>query len=134
MTIRRRRVIAAATVAVAAAATTLVGGSPAFANVTVTTLTSGLNVRDCYHPTKAAYPGYGCTTIVASLENNLSIRLVCQHAGDGVGPQNDYYWDYILFPATSAHGSGEGYVTDWYVNTGVSSPPFRDTRVPICDY
>ncbi|MFY1683737.1 hypothetical protein [Micromonospora sp.] len=111
-----------------------VAPSAAMANVDVTIGSSDVNVRDCYHPApKKAWPGSWCT-LQATLEAHLPVRMVCQYPGDGVGPQGDYYWDYVLYPATSRHGSGEGYVSDWYVNTGVSSYPYRDYRVPLCNY
>jgi hypothetical protein len=130
----RRRGLVAALVAAFAAAVTLASGGPASASTQGVWIGQDrLSVRDCYHPYKQPYPSQSCT-YQATLENGLGVTLVCQTAGQGIGPQNDVYWDYVVYPATGGHGSGEGYVADWYVDTNVPNPPFRDWNVPLCSY
>jgi hypothetical protein len=124
---RSRRGLLLGLAAAGAAAATLAVSTPAFATVNVSIWNANANVRDCYHPWQP-YPNTGCTS-QATLEAGLSIRLVCQYAGQTVS--GDPYWDYVLYPATASHGAGEGYVSDSLVYTGYAS---RDSQVPICSY
>lgn len=126
-----RRGTTLAALAMAAIGGMLFTGAPAFANQSVSIAGSAVSVRDCYHPSKQPYPSTSCT-YQATLEAGLGVRLVCQYAGQSIS--GDVYWDYVLYPATGSHGAGEGYVSDWYVNTGVPNPPYRDYNVPICAY
>ncbi|MEU2552377.1 hypothetical protein ABZ589_11965 [Streptomyces sp. NPDC013313] len=126
---RRRRhrglLLGLATTGVALA--TLAVGTPAFATTSVSIWNANANVRDCYHPPQS-YPSTNCT-VQATLEARLPVRLVCQYPGQTVS--GDAYWDYVLYPATSGHGAGEGYVSDSLVYTGYGS---RDPQVPICTW
>ncbi|MEU1404095.1 hypothetical protein ABZ471_17275 [Streptomyces sp. NPDC005728] len=128
---KRPRLAMIAALAAAVAGLTLAAGTPASATQNVTIGSSSVSVRDCYHPGKQPYPSTSCT-YKTTLEAGLAVRLVCQYAGQNIS--GDSYWDYVLYPATSNHGSGEGYVSDWYVNTGVTSAPYRDYNVPLCSY
>jgi hypothetical protein len=128
---RIRRRVLLGLLASATIGATLAAGTPAFATTSVVIGGSAVSVRDCYHPSKQPYPSTSCT-YQATLEAGLGVRLVCQYAGEGIS--GDAYWDYVLYPATASHGSGEGYVSDWYVNTGVTSAPYRDYDVPLCSY
>jgi hypothetical protein len=97
------------------------------ANQTVTISTTiSPALRDCYHPSKQPYPKTACT-FRFYVPTGTTVNLVCQYSGEKIG--DDYYWDYIEVP-----GRGYGYVTDEYVNTGVTSPPYRDYNVPLCSY
>jgi hypothetical protein len=129
----RRLIVGVVSLLVAITGLSVAVATPALANATVYVGGSGVAVRDCYHPYKQQYPSTSCT-YQASLEAHLTVRLVCQTAGQGVGSGNDYYWDYILYPATANHGSGEGYASDWYINTNIYNYPYRDYDVPLCNY
>ena len=110
------------------------GASPAVVrplNQIVSIGGTSVAVRDCYHPSKQTYPSQSCT-FQATLEAGLQVTLVCQYSGQGI--YGDYYWDYVLYPATGSHGSGQGYTSDWYVNTGIPNAPYRDPSVPLCSY
>jgi hypothetical protein len=131
----RRAVILSGLLAAAALPALAVAG-PAAASVRpnsqiVSIGGTAVSVRDCYHPSKQPYPSTSCT-FQATLEAGLQVTLVCQYAGQSIS--GDAYWDYVLYPATASHGSGQGYVSDWYVNTGISSAPYRDPNVPLCSY
>lgn len=130
---RRRKVLGTATIAAALAGSVLAAGPASAATQQVVIGGTPVSVRDCYHPTKQPYPSTNCT-YQATLEAGLHVTLVCQTAGQGIGSGNDYYWDYVLYGATGSHGSGEGYVSDWYVNTNVPNYPYRDYNVPLCTY
>lgn len=132
--LRKRRGVLFGLLATASVAAMLAAGTPASAATQGVRIgNDNLSVRDCYHPYKQSYPSQSCT-FQATLEAGLAVTLVCQTAGQGIGPQNDVYWDYVVYPATAGHGSGEGYVADWYVNTNVPNAPFRDYNVPLCSY
>jgi hypothetical protein len=73
---------------------------------------SGVNVRDCYHPTTQLPPSTNCT-YQTTLSAGTSIHVVCQRSGQNIG--GDPVWDYITY------SGGEGYVADYYINTGYSS-------------
>lgn len=124
---RRRRGLLLGLAAAGAAVATLAVGTPAFATTNVSIWNADANVRDCYHPAQP-YPSTSCAP-QTTLEAGLGVRLVCQYAGQTVS--GDPYWDYVLYPATSRHGAGEGYVSDSLVYTGYGS---RDPQVPICTW
>ncbi|MFI0938675.1 hypothetical protein [Streptomyces sp. NPDC021020] len=123
----RRRGLLLGLAAAGAATAVLAVGTPAFATTDVTIWDANANVRDCYHPPQS-YPSTSCAP-QATLEAWLPVRLVCQYPGQTVS--GDPYWDYVLYPATSAHGAGEGYVSDSLVYTKFGT---RDPQVPICTW
>ncbi|MGQ4479349.1 hypothetical protein [Streptomyces sp. SAS_276] len=128
---RLRRGSTLAGLAALAVGAMLAVSTPAFANENVTIGSSGSPVRDCYHPAQS-YPSTSCTYLT-TLEGGLAVRLVCQYAGQNYSG-HDVYWDYVLYPATANHGAGQGYTYDYNVNTAATSPPYRDSRVPICTW
>ncbi|MFD5065605.1 hypothetical protein [Streptomyces sp. NPDC058394] len=72
---------------------------------------SGVNVRDCYHPVQLP-PSTSCTYQTA-LSAGTGVHVVCQRSGQNIG--GDAVWDYVTYPG------GEGFVADYYINTGYSS-------------
>jgi hypothetical protein len=120
-TLRRGAMAAAAAVAVGLS--TLVGASPAHASWYGATVgNSGVNVRDCYHPSKAPQPGTSCT-YQTFLGSGTGVHIVCQHSGDNIGGDN--VWDYVTY------NGGEGYVADYYIYTGYSN---WIPGVDVCNY
>jgi hypothetical protein len=113
---RRRARRAAAVTALAVAATaTLVAttAAPAQASWYAATVGgSGVNVRDCYHPTVQLPPSTNCT-YKATLSAGTSVRIVCQRWGQNIN--GDAVWDYVVYPG------GEGFAADYYIYTGYSS-------------
>lgn len=73
---------------------------------------SGVNVRDCYHPTVQLPPSTNCT-LHATLGSGTGVNIVCQRSGQNIG--GDAVWDYITYPG------GEGLASDYYLYTGYSS-------------
>jgi hypothetical protein len=73
---------------------------------------SGVNVRDCYHPSVNLPPSTSCT-YQATLGSGTQVHIVCQRAGQNIGGDN--VWDYVTY------SGGEGFAADYYINTGYSS-------------
>jgi hypothetical protein len=73
---------------------------------------SGVNVRDCYHPTVQLPPSTNCT-YQTTLGSGTGVHIVCQRSGQNIG--GDPVWDYITYPG------GEGLAADYYIYTGYSS-------------
>jgi len=111
-----RRAGAAVGAVGAAAALALAGASAADAApaswYTATVGSSGVNVRDCYHPTVQLPPSTNCT-LHASLGAGTSVHIVCQRSGQNIGGDN--VWDYVTYPG------GEGLAADYYIYTGYTS-------------
>ncbi|WP_333768486.1 hypothetical protein [Streptomyces sp. IBSBF 2435] len=120
--LRSRHTAAVAVTVAAATAAVLAVATPSFANEDATTYGS-VTLRDCYHPSKQAYPSTSCTAIGTI---SGAVRLVCQYPGQSIS--GDSYWDYVLY------GSSQGYVSDEYVKTQATAAPWRDYNVPICSY
>jgi hypothetical protein len=109
----RRRVAVATTVAVAAMGAGFATAHPALASWQLATVgNSGVNVRDCYHPTVQLPPSTNCT-YQAALSAGTSVHIVCQRAGQNIG--GDSVWDYVTYPG------GEGFAADYYIYTGYAN-------------
>jgi hypothetical protein len=113
----------ALTAAVGAFGVTFAVASPAQASWHSATVGgSGVNVRDCYHPTKAYQPSTSCT-YQTTLGAGTSVHIICQHSGENIG--GDSVWDYV------SYNGGEGYVADYYIYTGYNS---WIPGVDVCNY
>lgn len=109
----RRRTAAALTLALATAGAGVVMADPALASWYPASVgSSGVNVRDCYHPTVHLPPSTSCT-YQAALGAGTGIHIVCQRAGQNINGDN--VWDYVTY------SGGEGYAADYYIYTGYSS-------------
>lgn len=109
----RKRWIRGAGVAAAAGATLIATTATAQASwYTAYVGSSGVNVRDCYHPTVQLPPSTNCT-LQTYLNPGTGVHIVCQRSGQNIG--GDAVWDYITYPG------GEGLAADYYINTGYAS-------------
>jgi hypothetical protein len=109
----RRRIATAITLALATAGTGLVMAGPAMASWYPATVgASGVNVRDCYHPTVKLPPSTNCTYLT-TLSPGTSVNIVCQRTGQNIGGDN--VWDYVVY------SGGQGLAADYYINTGYPS-------------
>jgi len=105
----RRTIAGTALVMLLAAATVLTGAAPAAASWHQAHVgNSGVNVRDCFHP-QWHVPSTSCT-FQAYLAPGTSVHVVCQYF-PGQNINGDAVWDYIVY------AGGEGYASDWYINT-----------------
>lgn len=122
---RRSRVPARLAAVVAVGATVLsLTAAPAHASWHAANVGgSGVNVRDCYHPTKPPWPGTSCR-LQATLAPGTAVHVVCQYVGELVN--GDTIWDYIVYPG------GEGYAADYYIDTHTTW--YRMPWVDECDY
>lgn len=73
---------------------------------------SGVNIRDCYHPSTQLPPSTICT-FHASLSAGTAVHIVCQRSGQNIN--GDAVWDYVTY------SGGEGFAADYYINTGYAS-------------
>jgi hypothetical protein len=73
---------------------------------------SGVNVRDCYHPSVHLPPSTSCT-YQTNLSAGTGVHIVCQRAGQNIS--GDPVWDYVVY------SGGEGFAADYYINTGYAS-------------
>ncbi|MET8849743.1 hypothetical protein [Amycolatopsis sp. NPDC004625] len=73
---------------------------------------SGVNVRDCYHPSVHLPPSTSCT-YQTNLGSGTPVHIVCQRSGQNIS--GDPVWDYITY------SGGEGFAADYYINTGYAS-------------
>lgn len=109
----RRRAALIITVTLAAAGAGLATAHPALASwFTATVGNSGVNIRDCYHPSVHLPPSTNCTYQTA-LGRGTSVHIVCQRAGQDIGGDN--VWDYVTY------SGGEGFAADFYLNTGYAN-------------
>jgi hypothetical protein len=83
---------------------------------------TAVSLRDCYHPTKAAQPSQSCT-FIKTVPAGTAVHIICQHSGQNI--YGDPVWNYIQY------GGGEGYVADYYVNTGHAN---WIPGVDVCNY
>jgi hypothetical protein len=100
-----------------------VGATPALASWQTANIgNSAVSLRDCYHPQKAAQPSQDCT-FIKYVPAGTTVHIVCQHSGQNI--YGDPVWDYI------SYSGGEGYVADYYVNTGYAN---WIPGVDVCNY
>ena len=109
----RRRIASAITVTLATTGAGLAMAAPALASWYPATVGhSGVNVRDCYHPTVHLPPSTNCT-YQTTLRPGTGVHIVCQRAGQNINGDN--VWDYVTY------SGGEGFAADYYIYTGYAS-------------
>ncbi|MEU8112726.1 hypothetical protein [Micromonospora sp. NPDC048947] len=112
----RRAAVAVGLAVAAAGAGVVVPATAAQASwFAATTGSSGVTIRDCYHPTNQS-PSTSCT-YVAFVPAYTPVRIVCQRSGQNIG--GDPVWDYIVWEGGS--GRPEGFASDYYINTGYAN-------------
>jgi hypothetical protein len=99
------------------AALVTMAATPAHASwQAATTGASGVNIRDCYHPTVQLPPSTNCTLRVA-VPAHTGVRIVCQAAGQSI--DGNPVWDYVVWEG--GPGRPEGFASDYYIDTGSPS-------------
>jgi hypothetical protein len=112
ITKRRRWIRTASVVGVAGAIVAGSGGAAQASWFSASVGSSGVNVRDCYHPSVNLPPSTNCT-YQATLRAGTPVHIVCQRAGQNI--YGDNVWDYVTY------SGGEGFAADYYINTGYAN-------------